>query len=374
MRRAATAFDPDPGDTDVMTEPDRRYQTARTRLYAALFDALPSEPRAASASAASAAPAPDAGEKPEPARKRPVLEGAPQTPWQLRGRSWVEITRRVIAEIGRDRVMSVAGGVTFFGLLALFPAITALVSIYGLFTDPATMTGHLAALERVLPPEAVGIISGQVERIASAPGSALSLAGIVALGVALYSANGGMKALIEALNVAWFETEKRGFLALNAVAMMFTLGGIALIVLMIGVIAVIPVVLKYVYLGASAEWLVTVIRWPLMLTVLMLALACIYRWGPSVSNPCWHWITPGAIFAGFGLIVSSMLFSWYVTNFGNYNEVYGSLGAVIVLMMWLWITSMVIMIGAEINSEVERQLDKENGLTIPDDPVAKADA
>lgn len=363
-----------------MTDPNQHYAKARQRLYAALFDDLTDDQRrrfalsgpqgtATSPDAAPNSALTSAPEAPKP--RRPVLPGAPQTPWQLPLKSWIELGRRVIAEIGRDRVMSVAGGVTFFGLLALFPAITALVSIYGLFTDPATMTGHLAALERLLPPEAVGIIAAQVERIASAPGSALSLAGIVALAMALYSATGGMKALIEALNVAWFETEKRGFLALNAVAMTFTLGGIALIVMMIGVIAVIPIALKYLHLGGAAEWLVTVIRWPLMFAVLMFALACIYRWGPSVSHPRWHWITPGAIFAGLGLIGSSMLFSWYAGNFGNYNEVYGSLGAVIVLMMWLWITAMVIMVGAEINSEVERQLDKENGLPLPGAPATQ---
>lgn len=353
-----------------MTSPDQRYTAARERMLSALFDDLTEDQRARFDLPDPVSPP----VSPLPAAKplRPVLPGAPQTPWQLGRKSWIELSRRVIAEIGRDRVMSVAGGVTFFGLLALFPAITALVSIYGLFTDPVTMTDHLAMLERVLPADAVDIIAAQIERITASPTAALSLAGIMALSMALYSATGGMKALIEALNVAWFETESRNFLKLNVVAMLFTLGGIALIVMMIGVIAVIPIALKYLHLGGSAEWLVTVIRWPLMFGVLIFALACIYRWGPSVSNPRWHWITPGAIFAGLGLIVSSMLFSWYATNFGNYNEIYGSLGAVIVLMMWLWITAMVIMIGAEINSEVERQLDKENGLPLRDDPTAKA--
>lgn len=308
-------------------------------------------------SAASAAKTAEANAAPPPRRA-----GAPETPWQLSRRSWLEIGKRVIKEFSADRVTSVAGGVTFFALLALFPAITALVSIYGMVADPATIADHLSLLENILPQSALDLISGQVIAIASAPKTSLSIAGIVALLVALWSANGGMKALIEALNIAWFETEKRGFIKLNLVSLTLTLSAIVGVILMIALVAVLPVLLNTILAGSRIEGILSWLRWPILAGMLILGLAVIYRFGPSKEDPTWQWISPGAVVATLGLLVASILFSWYAANFANYNETYGSLGAAVATMMWLWIAAIVVLMGAEVNSEVERQIKIENGV------------
>lgn len=349
------------------TEPD---------VYEALFGPLPEgwrerkglPPAETAGRAARSASSAQANAAPPPR-----IPGAPETPWQLSRSSWIAVFKRTIKEFSKDRVTSVAGGVTFFALLALFPAITALVSIYGRVADPATIADNLAMLNRFLPASAIDLIAGQVTAIASAPKTALSIAGVVSLLAALWSANGGMKALIEALNVAWFETEKRGFIKLNLVSLAMTLGAIVGIIVLLAVIAVLPAVLKALFLGSGAETLMNLLRWPLMVVVLILGLAVIYRFGPSKEDASWQWISPGALLATAGLLVASIGFSWYTANFANYNETYGSLGAAIAMMMWLWIAAIVVMTGAELNSEVERQLKIENGLEDPAQDKAEDD-
>jgi len=294
------------------------------------------------------------------------IPGGPDSPWELSKSSWMEVLKRVFEEISKDRVMSVAAGVTFFGLLALFPAITAFVSIFGLIADASTIGSLTDMMDRLLPGEAAGLLEDQITAILDAPSASLSIATVIGLGFALYSAMGGAKALIEALNVAWFETEKRGFLKLNLVALAFTLGAIVLLIVMIGVIAVVPILLEWLPLGGMTETVVAWVRWPIMFGVLLIALAALYYWGPDKRDAAWHWISPGALLASVGLVVASLLFSWYVANFGNYNKTYGSLGAVIILMTWLWIAAMVVMMGAELNSEAERQVAKEKGLPLKD--------
>lgn len=364
---------PLPGATSA-SEPD---------VYAALFGPLPDgwRERKGLPPEPGGAPAKDGARKggqsgaafeDAPAPER--LPG-PDSPWELSRDSWVAVLKRTATEFSKDRVTSVSGGVTFFALLALFPAITALVSIYGRIADPATIADNLSLLDRVLPPSAIELIAGQVTAIASAPNTALSIAGIVSILAALWSANGGMKALIDALNVAWFETETRGFIRLNLVSLGLTLGAIVGIMLMLAAIAILPAVLNVVFAGSAAESILSFLRWPLMAVLLMFGLAVIYRFGPSKEDPEWQWISPGAVFATLGLIVASVLFSWYASNFANYNETYGSLGAAIAMMMWLWIAAIVVMTGAELNSEVERQLKIENGLIDPaEDKAAKDQA
>lgn len=283
------------------------------------------------------------------------------TLWKLRFRDVVAITKATFRQIGDDRVTAVAGGVTFFGLLSLFPAITAFVSIYGLIADPATITRHLDVLESFLPTGALDIIRTQVESIAASPSSVLSLAGIMGLLIAFYSANGGMKALLSALNVAFYQKETRGFLQLNLVAMGFTLCGLLLLALMLGVVAVIPILLQWIPLPGDSAMTISLLRWPVLFMVLVLALAAIYRWGPAAPDARWRWISPGAVFASVALVGASMLFSWYAANFANYNETYGSLGAAIGLMMWLWLSATIVLVGAEINSEVQRRMRQISG-------------
>lgn len=320
------------------------------------------KPPAGKESASAEAKTAEAKKGPPP--RRP---GAPESPWQLSRQSWIEIGKRLVKEFTADRVTSVAGGVTFFALLALFPAITALVSIYGMLADPATIADDLSMLKSVLPESALELITGQVVAITSAPATSLSIAGIVAILIALWSANGGMKALIEALNIAWFETEKRGFIRLNLVSLALTLSAIFGVILMIALVAILPVLLNTILAGSRAETWLNWLRWPLLAAMLILGLAVIYRFGPSKEDAKWQWISPGAVLATVGLLIASVLFSWYVANFANYNETYGSLGAAVVMMMWLWIASIVVLTGAEVNSEVERQIKIENGVTPKDE-------
>ncbi|WP_103172797.1 YihY/virulence factor BrkB family protein [Paracoccus sp. SY] len=319
------------------------------------------------------------GDLDDPTRQRfgmkgdPLNTAAPEPPAArlagkdvgLRDLQWadvVAIAKATVTQIGVDRVTAVAGGITFFCLLSLFPALTAFVSIYGLVADPATIAGHLDMLESFLPQEALGIIRDQVNAITSSPRTALSLAGIGGLLIAFYSANGGMKAMLSALNLAFYKSETRGFLRLNVVAMGFTLGGLIMVVLMLGTIAVIPILLEMLPLSESTRSWVGLIRWPIMFGVLILALAALYRWGPAAPDPRWRWISPGAVLAAVTLVITSVLFSWYAANFANYNETYGSLGAVVGLMMWLWLAATIVLVGAEVNAEIEHHMKRLAGV------------
>jgi membrane protein len=287
------------------------------------------------------------------------------TPSEIPAAGWKDILTRVFHEISDDRVMSVAAGVTFYGLLALVPALAALVSLYGLFADASSIEQHINALAGFVPHEALSIISEQVKRIASQGGGTLSLTFFGSLALSLWSANAGIKATFDALNIVNEEDEKRGFVMLNAQSLAFTLGVLVFVLVAMGAIVVVPVVLDVLGLGDSLAWLVSLARWPLLLLAVLFVLACLYRFGPSRERPQWRWVTWGSAFAGVAWLVGSILFSWYVSNFGNYNETYGSLGAVIAFMTWLWLSTTLVLIGAEINAEMEHQTARDTTAGAP---------
>lgn len=291
----------------------------------------------------------------EPGRGREA-----ETPTQIPTLGWKDILWRTYEEFGQDRLMSVAAGVTYYALLALFPALGALVSLYGLFADPATIQEHLMTLSGVLPSGALDIIREQVVRIASAGEGKLGVSFVIGLGVSLWSANAGMKAVFDALNIVYDEEEKRSFVKLNIESLAFTLATVAFILLALAGIVVLPIVLDFVGLGSGVEWLLAIARWPVLLAVVVAGLAVLYRYGPSRDKAEWKWVTPGGIVAAVLWLVVSMLFSWYVANFGSYNETYGSLGAVIGFMTWIWISSVVVLLGAELNAEMEHQTAKDS--------------
>lgn len=178
---------------------------------------------------------------------------------------------------------------------------------------------------------------------------------MVGLAVSLWSANAAMKSLFDTLNIVYGETEKRGFVKLNAASLAFTLAGIAFVLIALGAVVVLPVALNFVGLSNAADLLVLIVRWPAMFVAVALALALIYRFGPSREAPRWRWITWGSAIATVLWLAASALFSWYAANFGKFNETYGSLGAAIGFMTWLWISAIVILLGAELDAEMEHQ-------------------
>ena len=277
-----------------------------------------------------------------------------QAPWHIPWKGWKDIFWRTYQQIGEDRLLAVAAGVVFYGLLAVFPAITALVSLYGLFASPAAISDQLALLSGILPDSAVEILREQIGRL-TANSSKLGLGFIFGLAVALWSANSGMKAIMDALNVVYEEKEKRGFIKLNLISLAFTLAGIGVLLLALGTVVVLPIALNYLGLHNATDLLLRLARWPLLIVIVIFGLAVLYRYGPSRREPRWQWISVGSAFAAVAWLVSSALLSWYLGSFAHYDATYGSLGAGIGMMMWMWISSIVILFGAQLNSEIEHQ-------------------
>lgn len=298
---------------------------------------------------------------------------AADRPSEIPRRGWKDILWRVYEEISDDRLLAVAAGVTFYVLLAIFPTLAAVVSFYGLAADPATIGDHLDALYFFLPSEAVQIIAGQVARITARPPEALGLTAAVGLAVSLWSSNAAMKAIFDALNVVYDEREKRGFIRLTLETLAFTLGAIAFLLAAIGAVVVLPVALGYVGMAAAAERLVSLLRWPALAAILFIGLAALYRYGPSRAQARWRWLSPGSAVATAGWLAVSILFSWYVANFANYNETYGSLGAAIGFMTWIWLSAIVVLVGAEINAETEHQTARDSTVG-PDLPLGRRGA
>jgi membrane protein len=276
-------------------------------------------------------------------------------PSEIPAAGWKDIFIRVYHNVGRDRIVLVAAGVTFYCILALFPAIAALVSLYGLFADPSTISDQVNSLSGVLPGGAQQVIGDQMSRVASQGNKSLGVIFLFGLAVALWSANAGVKSIFDALNLVYNEPEKRGLIKLNAVSLAFTAGAIIFVLLAIGATVVLPIVLAYVGLTDVAEQILRIVRWPVMLLLVTVVLAVLYRYGPSRAEPQWRWITWGSAFAAVAWLVVSLLFSWYAANFGSYNKTYGSLGAIIGFMIWIWISVIVILLGAEIDGEMEHQ-------------------
>jgi membrane protein len=292
-------------------------------------------------------------------RAEPQRGQEAQAPQQIPARGWKEIAFRVYEEVGDDRVVAVAAGVTFYALLALFPMIAAFVSLYGLFADPSSISQHLATMSDVLPGGAVEVIGDQVGRIASQPRGRLGFSFAAGLAVSLWSANAGVKAMFDALNVAYGEEEKRSFLKLNLESLAFTLGAMLALGVALAAMVGVPALLKMAPLGQGAAWALSLARWPLLLALVALGLAVLYRYGPSRENAKWRWLSPGAALASVVWLAASVAFSWYAAHFGSYNETYGSLGAVVGFMTWMWISATIVLVGAELNAETERRTARE---------------
>ncbi|RTL89363.1 MAG: YihY/virulence factor BrkB family protein [Hyphomicrobiales bacterium] len=281
------------------------------------------------------------------------------TPADIPARGWRDVLARVYENIAEHRILAIAAGVTFYALLAIFPAIAAFVALYGLFADPAAISAHLNSLSGFIPAEGLSIIGEQIHRVAAQGATKLGATSIIGLLVSLWSANAGMKAIFDALNVVYQEKEKRGFFRLNAVTLAFTLFGMATVALSLGVMVAVPPALQALPLPGAVDTAIAFLRWPLLLVLIAFAISLVYRFGPSRDGPKWRWVSWGGALAAFLWLAASLLFSWYAANLGNFNETYGSLGAVIGFMLWMWASTIVLLTGAELNAEMEHQTAKD---------------
>ncbi|HEX3431412.1 MAG TPA: YihY/virulence factor BrkB family protein [Rhizomicrobium sp.] len=256
--------------------------------------------------------------------------------------------------ISEDRVMAIAAGVTFYALLALFPAIAAMVSIYGLFADLKTINADLSSLASILPGGAIEVVGDQIKRLVANGSKTLGFAALAGTAISIWSANAGVKAMFDALNIVLKEEEKRGFIRLNLTSLAFTVGSLVVVLLAVGFVLGAPLALKYVGLNGQLDWLIDIGRWPLLWAGLALAIALLYRFGPTRNDIPWRWISWGSALASFIWLIASMAFSWYAANFGTYNRTYGSLGAVIGFMTWIWISAIIVLVGEELNVTLDK--------------------
>jgi membrane protein len=277
------------------------------------------------------------------------------TPEEIPARGWSDIVYRVFWAVSADRILSTAGGVAFFALLAIFPGIAAIVSLYGLFADASTIGSHLILLSGILPTGVLALIADQITLVLQQRSGTLGTAFLAALLIALVSANSGISALFDALNVVYGEKEKRSLVRFYAITFLFTLAGILLIIVAVIGVVVLPLVLKFVGLPSATERLLSILRWPILFATISWSLAFMYRYGPSRRDAQWRWVTWGSLFAAMMWIAASMLFSWYVATFDSYNRLYGSLGAGVGFMVWLWVSAAIILFGGEINAQMEHQ-------------------
>jgi membrane protein len=283
----------------------------------------------------------------EPGRGRDAAR-----PAEIPRRGWRDVLWRTWLEFNKDRVPAVAGGVAFFCILAIFPALAAFVSLYGLFADVNVAIKHLTLLAGVLPAASLSFVGEQMVRVAAGRPEGLGLAFGISLLVSLWSANAGVKALFDGLNIIYEEREKRGLARLNLVSLAFTFGALVFVVVVLAAVVALPVALGLLGVRDDLMW---ALRWPLLLALAMGWFSAIYRFGPSRAPPRWRWVNWGSAVAAILWLLASMLFSEYVGRFGHYDKTYGSLGAAIGFMTWIWITVIVILMGAELNAEMEHQ-------------------
>lgn len=290
-------------------------------------------------------------------------------PWK----GWWDIAFRLKDRLANDRIGLIAAGVAFYGLLALFPAISAMIAISGLLVDPAQVVGQLNSFSNVVPQEVIAIISDQARAVASARGGGLELAAVLSLLIAFYSASNGVSSLIQGMNVAYNEREKRGFIKLKLVTLALTIFMMAGLLIALLATLALPAVFAFVDLGAMTTTLLTLAFWIAMITMTIIGLSVFYRYAPSRSAPKWNWASIGAITGCVLWIAASAGFAFYVANFGSYNESFGTLAGVIVLLMWFWISAFIILLGAELNAEIEAQTRIDTTIG-PDAPMGERNA
>jgi membrane protein len=268
---------------------------------------------------------------------------------------WRDVLWRVKDRISEDQLSIVAAGVAFYALMAIFPGLIALVGVYGLLFDPQAVNQQISTLSGFLPEQAATLLVDQLGEITSMDRTSLGVGAIAAILFALWSASGGMRTLMQALNVAYHEKEKRSTVRFYGTALLLTLGAIIATIFAITVVVALPAVIKFLGLGELLENVIGYARWPILALAAILGFAVLYRYGPSRSKPRWQWVSWGAALATALWLGASSLFSLYVGNFANYNKTYGSMGAVVILLTWFLLTAFCILLGGEVNAELERR-------------------
>jgi membrane protein len=276
-----------------------------------------------------------------------------EAPQQIPPKGWAAIAKRTAKEVKADQVPLLGAGVAFYALLSLFPAIIAGVSIYGLVADPQTVRDQIDKLTRMLSPETAKILSQQISQITGSAGGALGVATVVGILTALWSASSGMKALITGVNLAYDEGETRKFVKLRGLSILLTLGAMLLLTVAGATIAGFPPIADN--LPVALQWVVSILRFVVLAVLLILGLAVLYRYAPNRDEPKWTWVSWGSVVATVLWVLASIGFSIYVNSFGNYNKTYGALAGIIILMFWLYLTAVIVLVGAELNTEMELQ-------------------
>ena len=294
-------------------------------------------------------------------------------PGEIPPRGWMDIMWRSWGEISETNLFLIAGGVTYAILLALFPGLAALVSLYGLVLDASQIDKQVGTLSEILPAETQQLLVEQLHKLVEASSGALGIGAAVGVVLALWSASRGMSGLITALNIAYEEKERRGFFKLNMLALGLTLAQLVGGVVIIALVAVLPAALQFLDIGAATKWLLLVVQWPLLIGVVMLGLAILYRYAPDRKKPQWRWVSPGAVAATILWVIASIGFTIYVANFNSYDKTYGSLGGVIVLLTWLYLSALMVLLGAVINAQSEKQTRKDSTVG-PARPMGQRDA
>jgi membrane protein len=277
------------------------------------------------------------------------------TPGEIPKGGWWSICKRVYGSLNSKHLSILAGGVAFYAMLSIFPALAALVALYGLIADPATVQHQINALHALIPGEAQKILESYLRSIVSSNSAKLGLGLITGVALALWSARAGTVSLIQALNIVYEEDEKRGAIRFQATALAMTIGGILGGIIALLLIAAIPSLIQFLPLGKDLKIIGYIVPWPILIAVISVGIAAAYRFMPSRREPKWRWVSWGGVIATVIWVLASAGFSFYVTKFGHYDKTFGSLGAVMILLTWLYVSAYAVLLGASFNAEMEHQ-------------------
>lgn len=298
----------------------------------------------------------------EPKRSSFSKRHRAEKPGEIPKKGWKEIGKRIFSQLQEDHVQIVSAGVAFYFFLALFPMIVAAISVYGLVLSPSQIQQHITELGSVLPSEAYKIIQGIMEPMLDKPSETFGWGLALSLLISLWSANKGTSALFEGINIAYNERDERGFLKKTGLSLLFTFGGILIGLISILIVILFPAFVEWFGFSSFIENLLSMGRWILLGALIVFSIALLYKFAPHRDNPQYKWVSWGAVAGTVLWIGGSLLFSWYVQSFGSYDDMYGSFAAVIILLMWLFLTSFIVLLGAEINSEMEHQTYKDTTI------------